>query len=105
VLIAWVFFRADNASDAERYIIRLFAFSSGEVTQVAFLNFFHSNAYNLFVLMFGLLFCMPVFQKMITIRRKIAGEVVWQLGLIILFLASITYLSADTYNPFIYFRF
>ncbi len=112
VNVAWVFFRADDATHALAYLERLFSFSGGNTPLPEFLTPEIAIA-----LIIGVLGATPLpriwtstlildrnnYGKQ-TIQANLAGFAQFA-GLITLLLLSIIYVSAGSYNPFIYFRF
>ncbi|MTI29987.1 MBOAT family O-acyltransferase, partial [Xanthovirga aplysinae] len=105
VIVGWVFFRAEDLGTAFLYLKRMFWYSSGNMTLNSYLSFFHFNSHTLFFLLAAIIFSMPTSQ--IIEQRVIIHKINWlkPIYLLILFGLTITYLSADSYNPFIYFRF
>ena len=109
VIIGFVIFRADTLTYAFSYIARMF-------TPAAFTNGFadalsYCTPYLIFTAVVALVLCMPVLnllkQKTEKLPAKAAMAVkgaTYPLCLILL-LACIMVLAANTYSPFIYFRF
>lgn len=102
VLVAWVFFRADNLTIALQYIKTMFSFN--------FTNFSHIGVLSATSRMFGLLSvisvlaCTPLFKKLG--NTKIANyPLLVNFGYLLLFIVSVIYLAGLSYNPFIYFKF
>lgn len=105
VMIGWVFFRSDDLSYALAFLHQMFVPSNGKVVMNEYLTFFHLNFSTLLFCLVAILFCLPshrYIKKWLESKKII---VINQLALILLLLVSITYLTADTYNPFIYFKF
>lgn len=103
VLIAWVFFKTENLTDAFNYIIQLFKFEM--VNEYKFLNnYLTIEIIMAFVL--AILFSFPVYQYFDKkhSKRPIFGFVK-PILLILVFVISVMYIAVDSYNPFIYFRF
>ncbi|GAB4037919.1 MBOAT family O-acyltransferase [Spirosoma gilvum] len=114
ILIGWVFFRADNLSLALIYLEKLFGFI--EVRQMAFPLSYFLNIEVVITLLAGFVLATPVYHllhsKWRQMHLKIAQpsilylvNTVYVFSLFGLFIIAIMYLAADTYNPFIYFRF
>lgn len=108
ICISWVFFRSDSISEALYYLQSMFDFSNN--TNKDFL-FFYLSKETLIVLMLALIYSTKVHLKIkqILIEPFKSNNVLYNtskyLCLIILFLISCVYISVDSYNPFIYFRF
>lgn len=107
-IIAFVFFRADNITEACRFIGKMFDPTSGTSAGSSML---YMQLTPLYIAMFVLavVFSMPVVQKLRgSIHSKkllAAGEPVsYGISLIMLAVCVLTLASAS-YNPFIYFRF
>ncbi len=102
VLVAWVFFRADNLSHALKYIKNMFSFNFSDFGNVQVLSRFN----NLFFIVgiIALLATTPIFKRL---GESKLGKIEWlsRSCYILLFVISIVYLSGLTYNPFIYFKF
>ena len=114
ISIGWVFFRADTLSDAIVYLQKMVGL--GEVNQVAFPLIYFLNVEVVTALVAGILLATPVyhvaFRQWQRIQRRLVSlpviylaDTLYVFGLFSLFVASVMYLAADTYNPFIYFRF
>lgn len=105
VMIGWVFFRSDDLSYALAFLHQMFIPSNGNVVMNEYLTFFHLDFSTLFFCLIAIIFSLPshrYIKKWLESKKII---LINQLALIILLLVSITYLTADTYNPFIYFKF
>lgn len=106
-LLAFVFFRAENLSEACHYIGRMFSFSgnSHENTSLFLLQL---TPMYIVMLVLACVFSVPVWQ---TLRQKVspkilsAGEALSYVTSILLLIICIMTLSSASYNPFIYFRF
>ena len=114
VLVGWVFFRADNLSTAIDYLQKMAGL--GEVTQTALpLSSFTTIELGL-TLLLGIIFSTPAYHFLHRLRARIEPALVtsvapyvlstvYIVGLFGLFIISVMYMAANTYNPFIYFRF
>ncbi|NRA94420.1 MAG: MBOAT family protein [Psychroserpens sp.] len=106
VSISWVFFRSDTIENAIQYIKAMFSFSIP--TNTDFLKFYISTE-TFVAMLFAILFSSAVHKriKLIGIIRPSQNlyQVSKYLCLIILLLCCCIYISVDSYNPFIYFRF
>ena len=101
VTIAWVFFRAENLTQALSYLQSMFGFSSPpETTQL--LGALLYTPYNLSIMVVGGFLAWFCPQSWDWTRRLGPGKL---FILAILMVLSITILSVQSYNPFIYFNF
>ncbi len=103
-VIGWVIFRADSLSYAIRYLANMFF-----VLHLDKNNFIYSLSYyvgriEIITLIIAILCSIPLFKNMIYIQNKIMRLIVNSWLLILFYLSTIT-IAANTYNPFIYFRF
>ncbi len=104
VMLGWVLFRASSIKQAFEYIVSMFSFKVGNVQEMsAFFIYIFNIRYVLFL---GILLSFPIFLE---IQKRFYKNKIYQtiysLGLIIIFLLSISYIIKGGYNPFIYFNF
>ncbi|WP_338874100.1 MBOAT family O-acyltransferase [Spirosoma sp. SC4-14] len=115
VMIGWVFFRTENLPKAIMYLKKMAGFVPPETVNTFPFSYF-LNIETIITLLFGLLFAMPVYYrfhewvKALQTRFRfqklqILFDSLYTVSLILLFVGTVMYLAADTYNPFIYFRF
>jgi alginate O-acetyltransferase complex protein AlgI len=110
-MIGWVFFRIEKISDALIYIESMFGL--GFQSQIPFRFFI--DKYHFAMIMLGLFFIFPVFNKskqyyntfynQSGMKKQIIMQSMYFIFLITLFIISISFISSGTYSPFIYFRF
>lgn len=105
VLVGWVFFRAETLPQAITYLSQMFIPSSGDVSLVSYLSFFHVNMKTLLLMVIAIFLSTPIYSKVRLSFKKMDIEWIYYLGILVLFFLSILYLGAGSYNPFIYFRF
>ncbi|QDK77125.1 MBOAT family protein [Spirosoma sp. KCTC 42546] len=114
VLIGWVFFRAEDLASAVTYLQKMAGM--GSVGRLAFPLTYFLNTEVSSALILGFILSMPVYQRfqlvwyrlllrIVSLPVQTTLSVAYMLGLVGLFVLSVAYLAADTYNPFIYFRF
>ncbi|MCP4348029.1 MAG: MBOAT family protein [Desulfobacterales bacterium] len=114
VTIAWVFFRADNLNYAMHYLKAMAGLGQGD--NLAYNASMYTDMRIAVVFFCGVLFSTPVYpflkQKISAFSAKnnnyylyVTAYSFHVLILCLLFCASVMRISADTYNPFIYFRF
>jgi alginate O-acetyltransferase complex protein AlgI len=103
-VVGWVFFRADTLKTAGSYLSVMFGIK--KVIGMPFTLEYYLNFKVLLVLVLCILFSVPFWKKITFIaineKFKIGLE---NFSLVVLLILSIVYISASTYNPFIYFRF
>ncbi len=108
VIVGWVFFRADSMTNGFHYVTTMLGLAGMPLTCSNFTVFLRENIY---YIIFGVLFSMPVMNRLRVWADKkfsennllIAGlyTVVLTAGLVF----SMAYLIKGAYNPFIYFNF
>lgn len=109
VLVAWVFFRIENLTDALEYIGLMFAGSDSANALYSY-HYFVSNQF-IIISLFALVLITPVWKRFVTyypasvFSGTTAVQSVRAVSISLLLLASLIQVSASTYNPFIYFRF
>ena len=107
-LIAFVFFRANNISDACQFIGKMFNPTSNSSEKTAM---FLQQLTPMFLVMIvmAIIFSMPIFQMLqskIKSKKALAVGEVCSYGIsIVMLLICVLTLSSSSYNPFIYFRF
>jgi alginate O-acetyltransferase complex protein AlgI len=104
VIIGWVIFREDSLSGGLKYIAKMFGFkASGFIDEKTIFYFMEYKYYYLF----ALLFSMPITKfvlKKILLDNKIS-QILYPIGMVSLFLITISFVVKGSYNPFIYFKF
>jgi alginate O-acetyltransferase complex protein AlgI len=112
VLVAWVFFRIDNLSDAINYVKALFGCSEATMTNIYIFRYFSSNFILIFII--ALLGATPFFEFINNQINILASKfnvilhlkyILVMIGIILLLFIIINQLVTGSYNPFIYFRF
>lgn len=108
VLVGWVFFRAEDLPQAIAYLQKMAGLMSTEGTVAYPISYFLTTVT---AVTFGLGFVVatPVYGWLHRQWNQwpVRGlrELAYSLVLFGLFIMAVMYLAADTYNPFIYFRF
>ena len=117
LLNSWVLFRIEDLSAEVDYLKALYFMNDPIDSSVNVGIQIHIDMFFVFILVMGFLFSMPVLQylKKLSSRRvdwsqigSGAGAVlrtVKYAGLFCLFYISLSFLTVNSYNPFIYFRF
>lgn len=103
VIIGWVIFRAINLGDAILYIKAMFGIGAKGIIDKAVFAYI---AQNWIYYVFALIGCAPI---MPWIDKKLANNKVWQIvyavGIVVILVVSVSFISNNAYNPFIYFNF
>lgn len=103
VVMGWVLFRSDSLGNAFVYMKSMFGLSGNVFSDEVFISNFKQI---LIYLPFGILFSLPIVPK---IREKVkqntATDIIYCIGMIIIFVLSLIGLIGNSYNPFIYFNF
>lgn len=115
VLVGWVLFRADTLSAGLEYLSSMFLIQIPEKQSFYVLEFLNLKTY--LAILFAFAFSFKFIKGGLNYIRSIGSHLknthaffdlyaFSKLAIVLfLFLLSVIYLSADTYNPFIYFRF
>ncbi|WP_027633614.1 MBOAT family O-acyltransferase [Clostridium hydrogeniformans] len=107
VIIGWVFFRIEGFRNSLKVIKSLFSLSSYNINTIIY----DLNKEVFFILIIALIFSMPILKYLNNIVKLINEKiystlyVIQDISIFIVFIISITYMIASSYNPFIYFRF
>ncbi len=110
VVVGWVFFRANTLPQAVDYLQTMFFLEVGSdfPNNIRFLV----SKEVMWVTIVALLFAVPTRSVLLMKIEKLKSDkfimfakTSYRAALLMAFLISLSYLAADTYNPFIYFRF
>ena len=105
VLVGWVFFRAENLSDAWQYLEGMFAFRKGGNEIV----YQYISTYFVFVFIIAVIFSTNIkvyFKaKWALLNKPQQFKYILYPMYLVLFFLSLLELAESNYNPFIYFRF
>ena len=103
VIIGWVIFRAVNLGDAIIYIKAMFGINAKGFMDKAVFAYI---AQNWVYYVFALIGCAPIVPW---VDKKLENNKVWQIvyavGLVAAMVISVSFISNNAYNPFIYFNF
>lgn len=105
VLIGWVYFRAPDIKYANNYIVKLLNFTEGNESVPQSIKFFNLGNDTILIFVLAILFSMPVYKYFESLLRRNQFKLIRPIVYISLFLLSIIFVAADSYNPFIYFKF
>ncbi|OIN56730.1 MBOAT family O-acyltransferase [Arsenicibacter rosenii] len=108
VLIGWVFFRAENLTVAIAYLEKMAGLLPSKETIAYPVSYFLTDE-NLVTFIISFIVATPVYFVFHSRWQKLPAlylrEILYSCMLFGLFILSVMYMAADTYNPFIYFRF
>jgi len=104
VLLGWVIFRADNLKYAYEYILNMFGLLKLNPDKIIFSNLYYIDKFEILIFIVAIICCLPIFNKMLFVKNAILKMAV-NFWLLLLFFLSTVMMAANTYNPFIYFRF
>lgn len=105
VIVGWVFFRSPDLKYANEYIKKLFIISDGNENVGQYITFFTIENDTYFYLFLAILFSLPVYKYFDSLLNKNYLKYARPLAFIVLFFLSLLFVAADSYNPFIYFKF
>lgn len=103
-LTGWVIFRSDNISYAVEYIKNMYGFSKVNENLVLYGIGYYIDTLEIIILCIGFICCLPIFRNILNIKNR-KQEIFINSYLLILFIISVSQMAANTYNPFIYFKF
>lgn len=117
LLNSWVFFRIEDTDGEIEYLKAMYFMGDNPGSSVNTGLQIHIDMFFVFILIIGILFSMPIGTY---IKEKVTGLItvpefdstvngvmrsVKYLGLFCLLYVSVSFLTVNSYNPFIYFRF
>jgi len=105
VVIAWVFFRADDLNTALLYLKKMFVYDSANIYLGSYLTYIYIDFNLVVTFIIAIIFAMPTYPFLLKKYNNKVFNSFRSLVIMLLFLLSIVYLVSDSYNPFIYFRF
>ena len=116
VMVGWVFFRAETLTAGMAYLQKMIGLAPPTASNVAFPPALLLNTEVVAALLLGIVLATPVYHwfqrtwQWLQTQVKYASarmllDSLYAVSLFGLFVMAVMYLAADTYNPFIYFRF
>jgi len=107
IILGWVIFRAESLNDAVNYLAHMIGYNNSLYFDDMTVLYLSEYAFELLA---AALFSVDIFgniqfQREYKIEKFSILDFVRNLGLIILFVASISYMLKGSYNPFLYFNF
>ena len=107
VVVGWVFFRLENIGNAFNYVKTMFAFNFDPGKNIVTLNDFDYVVFAAILFSFITLSkrIKPLHDRIFYGVLKQHEYILFTLAGIFVYLVCVMYVSASTFNPFIYFRF
>lgn len=107
IIIGWVFFRADNITDAFSYILAMFNFQSNSFYIDPFIIMNIDYRHKTIILIAFLVSFFPLFTKTYKIIKEyvLSNRLFVNIYCLFLFVLSIIKIITSDFSPFIYFRF
>jgi alginate O-acetyltransferase complex protein AlgI len=106
VVTGWVFFRSPGLRYALRYLGIMFGLVKPE--NVGFTIWYYLNPKTIFILMMAILASTPLLKQLFRppkFQNSILYKCLTSVLILTLFFVSMVFVTASSYNPFIYFRF
>ena len=104
VIIGWVLFKANNLSEALKYLSIMFGIT--KFTDLTFTFSYFFNKKLIFWLIISVLGSMPILSNSIKdFKNNKIFELINTIIISVLFIVSIIFIINSTYSPFIYFQF
>ncbi len=101
-VLGWVMFRSENMTYAIKYFGNMFGVIKPH--SEVYSSLYYIDRIEVATFIIAIICCMPIFRNMIYTKIKWQKAIV-NTWLMILFILSTSQMAANTYNPFIYFRF
>ena len=103
-MTGWVIFRADNIKYAKDYLMNMFGLMNINKENIIYPMSYYAGRLEIIVFLAAITLSIPIFKNFLYYKNKPLKAAVNIWLLFLLFLSVIT-MAANTYNPFIYFRF
>ena len=103
-VVGWVMFRADNVKYGWDYLMNMFGLLHLRLDEFVYIQSYYLDKYEAFIIFVAILCSMPLFKNMLNSRNRLE-KIFLNCWLMLLFILSAITIAANTYNPFIYFRF
>ncbi len=103
-VFGWVLFRSDNIIYAKKYLMNMLCLLKPNPALFQYDIYYYVDNNEIIIFIFAILCSIPLFKNILSVKNKIL-KVCVNLFLLFIFFCSAVTIAADTYNPFIYFRF
>ena len=97
-------FRADDMGYALKYLGNMFGILKPIPEKFIYSTTYYIDNVEIITLIVAILCALPIFNKILEVKNKFLGCVI-NIWLLILLIFSTATIAANSYNPFIYFRF
>ena len=106
IVVGWVLFRSNDIEHASLYLMKMFVYERESIASLSHLRYFVNNEL-LICTVVSLMICSPRINHffLLKYRRHKWLKHMYTSFLLTVYGLSLLYVSAATYNPFIYFRF
>ena len=104
VVCGFVIFRSDNLNYAFGYLGNMFYILQPDADKILYSIKYYIDSIDIIVLITAILISTPIFKNIIYLENKI-GKTLVNAWLLVLFILSASSIAANSFNPFIYFRF
>ncbi|MBR4127062.1 MAG: MBOAT family protein [Alphaproteobacteria bacterium] len=101
-VISFVIFRSESCNHALHYIQNMFGLIKEHTVYLKLP--YYLNHYNILIFTLAFLFSFPIFKDILNVKNKYYQTII-NIFIMIAFSLSVFELTANTFNPFIYFRF
>lgn len=110
VVVGWVLFRTETLTDSITFLSQMFSIHSGDTSRISYLNFFLANNEYFLVFILSIICSTPIigvlWDRIVALQEKSIIPSILDFSVhVTLLVMSASYVAAETYNPFIYFRF
>ena len=103
-VIGWVMFRSETMNYAWQYLKNMFGILPLNSDKFLYHISYYVDEIGIITFVAALLCSVPIFNKMLDVKNRF-GRLMINIWLLFLFFLSTITIAAETYNPFIYFRF
>lgn len=103
-VIGWVIFRSESLSYALKYIGNMFGFINTLPENITYTLGYYIDLYEIIIFAIAILCCTPIFKNILEYKNTFV-KIAVNTFLLAIFILSVSAIAANTYNPFIYFRF
>ena len=101
VAIGWVFFRTNSLNDAIIYLRGMFIPFENDIANFIYVI----DGRYWFFLIVGIFFAIPHTKIIYKIKETRFGQLLCDVGIVIIFIIAICYMEGSGFSPFLYFRF
>lgn len=103
-VLGWVLFRSPDVKYCFKYLSNMFGFMKIDPNHIIFDIGYYIDLHEIIIFIAAIILSIPIFKNILE-QKSTFKTICLNVWLIFLFILSVATISADTYNPFIYFRF